>query len=291
MNVWHPTSEGYVIVQGLRVAYRRFGEPGKKGTVLSLHGGPGCPSDYLLPLTDLTRFGYEVVLYDQMGSGKSERVKYADLLTVERHVEEVEGVRRALKLGKVHLFGNSWGGMLALAYALKYQRNLRSLILCGALSSVPVYWRVVERQRSQLPAAVRRTLRKYEAAGDYKNPEYRNAAKAWYGKHILRSRAPEISYSAQGEGGFVYQTMWGPNELVCIGALRYWDVRDRLHEIQVPCLVMDGRYDNVAPEIGRSICKAIKDAKFILFKKSGHRPMWDEREKFTKLVGDFITKV
>jgi proline iminopeptidase len=242
-------------------------------------------------LTDLTRFGYKVVLYDQMGCGKSERVTDPSILTVERHVEEVEGVRTALKLGKVHLFGNSWGGMLALAYALKYQRNLRSLLLSGALSSVPAYWQIVERQKSELPPKILKIIRKYEASRDYKNPEYINAAKAWYGKHILRLITPELSYSMEQCEGFVYQTMWGPNELVCIGALRYWDIRDRLHEIHVPCRVMDGKYDNVVPAIGKSICKSIKDAKFEFFKKSGHLIMWDEREKFTKLVASFIANL
>jgi proline-specific peptidase len=164
--------------------------------------------------------------------------------------------------------------------------------LCGALSSVPVYLQTLEKLKSELPAGILRTVKKYEDVGEFKNPRYLNATRVWYRKHIHRSRAPEISYSTEGERGFVYQTMWGPNEVApCIGALRYWDVRDRLQEINVPCLVMDGRYDNVVPAIGKSICKSIKDAKFEFFKNSGHLPMWDEREKFTKSVGRFITNV
>ena len=112
MKIWHPDAEGYANVLGLRIFYRVFGESGSKGTVLCLHGGPGCASDYMLPLSDLTRFGYKVVLYDQMGTGRSQLPTNKNLLTVEQHVKEIEGVRNALKLGKVHLFGHSWGATI-----------------------------------------------------------------------------------------------------------------------------------------------------------------------------------
>ena len=122
--------EGFVHVRGLRIYYRSEGEP-KKGTVFCLHGGPGLTYDYLAPLFDLANHGYRVVTYDQGGGGKSQAIKNPARYTIESYREEAEGVRKALGLGKVHLLGFSWGGMLAQSYALKYQSKLVSLILSG----------------------------------------------------------------------------------------------------------------------------------------------------------------
>src|SRR4029077_9443387 len=125
MTTWHPSSEGYVKVLGLWIFYMVFGGKGEKGTVLCLHGGPGGTHESLLPMSDLTEFGYRVVLYDQMGCGKSEGPTNKTLLTVEQHLDEIEGVREALQLGNIHLMGESWGGMLGLAYALWHQTKLK----------------------------------------------------------------------------------------------------------------------------------------------------------------------
>ena len=128
--------EGYVKILGFKLFYRMVGRP-TKGTVLCLHGGPGATHDYLLSLEDLAQFGYRVVLIDQLGCGKSDRPRATSLYTIAHNVEEVEGVRTALRLGKVHLMGSSYGGALAIATALKYQRNLRSLIVTGGLERSP----------------------------------------------------------------------------------------------------------------------------------------------------------
>ena len=128
--------EGYVKILGFNLFYRTYGRP-TRGTVLCLHGGPGATHDYLLSLEDLAQFGYRVVLIDQLGCGKSDRPRGTGLYTIAHNVEEVEGVRTALRLGKVHLMGSSYGGALAIATALKYQRNLRSLIVREASRAFP----------------------------------------------------------------------------------------------------------------------------------------------------------
>src|SRR5437879_11841326 len=127
-------TEGYVKILGFKLFYRSYGKP-TKGTLLCLHGGPGATHDYLMSLEDLAQFGYRVVFIDQLGCGKSERPRGTDLYTIAHNVEEVEAVRKALRLGKVHLMGLSYSGALAIATALKYQRNLRSLVIAGGLPS------------------------------------------------------------------------------------------------------------------------------------------------------------
>ncbi|HKM76646.1 MAG TPA: proline iminopeptidase-family hydrolase [Candidatus Bathyarchaeia archaeon] len=293
MGVWHSSSDGYVQILGIRIFYRSFGEPGNKGTVLCLHGGPGAAHDYMLPLTDLAQAGYRVVLYDQMGCGRSELPKNKSLLTVERHVEEVEGVRRELKLGKIHLVGSSCGGMFGLAYALKYQANLRSMTQIGGFASTPFYLAEVEKLKSKLPSKVLKGIKKHEANSDYENPAYLNAVTEFYKRHVCRlpEWPPEVKYSMEQTNGTVYKTMWGPNEFTCIGALRYWDVTDKIHQIKIPCLIITAKYDEVTPNVAKSMHAEIKNSKLVLLDKSAHLCMWDEREKFIEVMRDFLGRL
>ncbi|MGA2200095.1 MAG: alpha/beta fold hydrolase, partial [Nitrososphaerales archaeon] len=141
-------TEGLVKVLGYNLFYKVFTPATVRATIVCLHGGPGATHDYLLAMRDLAKFGYKVVFYDQLGCGNSEMPKDPALFTVERGVEELEAFRHEMGLGKVHLMGSSYGGMLALAYAVKYQRNLRSLITTGGLGSVPLTISEMQRLKS-----------------------------------------------------------------------------------------------------------------------------------------------
>jgi len=286
------SSEGYLNVEGHQFFYRSFGEP-LKGTVLCLHGGPGATHDYMLSLVDLTEFGYRVIFYDQLGCGKSEVPKNTALFTVERAVLEVEGMRKALKLAKINLIGSSWGGMLAIAYALQYQRNLKSMVTVGGLASVPRATAEMHRMKSQLPDDVQTVMKKYEELGDYENPEYLKAVEVFYRKHLCRLNEwpKELVYSLDHISKPVYLTMNGPNEFTIIGNIRYWDVTHLLHKVHVPALITGGRFDEVSPIEARSIHRGIKRSRLVTFQKSSHLPMWEEREKFMRVVGKFLDRV
>jgi proline iminopeptidase len=209
---------GYIRVLGYKLFYKSF-SGGEKGTLLCLHGGPGMTHDYILPLADLAKAGYRVLFYDQLGCGKSALPKNVTLFTIERAVEEVEAFRRAMKLGMVNLMGSSYGGLLAIAYALKYQKNLRSLITTGGLASVPLTVAEMDRMKRQLPRKVQATLQKYEDQGDFENPEYQKAVMVFYKKHLCRlPKWPnELTYTLDHVSKHVYYTMNGPNELTIIG--------------------------------------------------------------------------
>jgi len=286
------TSEGYLNVEGHQFFYRSFGEP-SKGTVLCLHGGPGATHDYMLSLTDLTEFGYRVIFYDQLGCGKSDVPKNTALFTVERAVEEVEIMRKALKLAKINLVGSSWGGMLAIAYALQYQKNLKSMVTIGGLASVPRTTAEMQKMKSQLPDDVQAVMRKYEETGDYENPEYLKAVEVFYRKHLCRLNEwpKELVYSLDHISKPVYLTMNGPNEFTIIGNIRYWDVTHLLHKIHVPTLVTGGKFDEVSPVEARSIHRGIKGSRLVTFQKSSHLPMWEERERFMTVVRKFLDGV
>jgi len=283
--------EDFVEILGYRIFYRIFGEP-TKGTVLGLHGGPGATHDYLLPLTDLTKRGYRVVLYDQLGCGRSELPKDRGLFVMERYVEEVEELRKKLSLGKVHLVGSSCGGQLALGYALKYQKNLKSLTTIGGLHNVLMTFQEMQRLKRALPTEVYETLKKYEQIGDYENPEYLNAVMVFYRKHLCRlpEWPKEVTYSMEHTSKPVYETMNGPNEFTIIGNIRYWDVTSRLHTIKVPSLVTCGKYDEVTPKVARDIHNHIKKSKLVVFPNSSHTAFWEEREKFVEVLTRFLDK-
>lgn len=283
--------EGFASILGFKIFYKQFGRP-EKGEILCLHGGPGSTHDYLLPMADLAKHGYRVTFYDQLGCGRSQVPKDVSLFVPERYVEEVEALRRALGLGKPHVIGSSWGGMLAIAYALKYQRNMRSMTSVGGLHNVPLCVREMQRMKRQLPKEVQVALEKYEAAGDYENQEYVKAVMVFYRKHICRLRdwPAELIYTLDHTSRPVYGTMNGPNEFTIIGNIRYWDVTDQLHRIRVPALILTGRYDEVSPVVGKDMHSHIKGSEFTIFPKSSHLAFWEEREAFMKRVLGFLGK-
>jgi proline iminopeptidase len=283
--------EGFASILGFEIFYKQFGRP-KNGEILCLHGGPGSTHDYLLSMADFAEHGYRVTFYDQLGCGRSQVPMDVSLFVPERYVEEVEALRRALGLGRPHVIGSSWGGMLGIAYALKYQRNMRSLTTVGGLHNVPLCVREMQRMKRQLSEDVQRTLERYEAAGDYENPEYVKAVMVFYKRHICRLREwpPELTYTLEHTSKSVYGTMNGPNEFTIIGNIRYWDVTSQLHKIRVPTLILTGKYDEVSPVVGKDIHSHIKGSEITIFPKSSHLAFWEEREAFMKRVLRFLGK-
>jgi proline iminopeptidase len=230
---------------------------------------------------------------DQLGCGKSDRPRGTSLYTIAHNVEEVEGVRKALRLGKIHLMGSSYGGALAIATALKYQRNLRSLIITGGLASVPLTVREMQRLVTRLSPSARAAIAKYEAAGDYENPKYLAAVMEFYRRYLCRLPVwpREVSYSLEHMSRPVYHTMNGPNEFTIIGTIKDWDVTDQLPKIKVPTLVTVGRYDEVTPVVAKSIHRGIRGSRLVQFEKSSHLAMWEERTRYIEVVRDFLNAV
>ncbi|MDG6954933.1 MAG: proline iminopeptidase-family hydrolase, partial [Nitrososphaerota archaeon] len=229
-------------------------------------------------------------LYDQLGCGRSQVPKDPALFVPEHYVEEVDAFRKEMKLGRPHLIGSSWGGMLAIAYALKYQRNMSTLTTVGGLHSVPLTVREMQRMKEKLPIAVQTTMAKYESLGEYENQEYADAVMVYYKRHLCRLDPwpDEVSYSLEHVSKPVYGTMNGPNEFTITGNIRYWDVTSRLRTIRVPTLVLGGRYDEVSPIVAREIHKHVKGSELTIFPKSSHLPFWEERSAFMKRVLRFL---
>jgi proline iminopeptidase len=196
-------------------------------------------------------------------------------------------------LGKIHVVGSSCGGQLGIAYTLEYQRNVKSLVTIGGLHNVPLTVREIERLKRTLPPDVLKVMDKYEAEGDYENPEYVKAVDLFYHRHLCRlpEWPAEVRYSMDHMSPEVYHTMNGPNEFTIIGNIRYWDSTPRLHTIKVPTLVTSGRYDEVTPRVARDMHSHIKGSKMVIFPKSSHLPFWEERKKFLGVLRRFLDAV
>ena len=195
-----------------------------------------------------------------------------------------------MNLGKVNLFGSSYGGALALQYSLKYQRNIKKLIIAGGMASIPETIAEMNRLKTTLPKEVQDKLAKYEARYAFLHPDYLKATEVFYRNFVCRLQEwPDEVTSAFNDMSIpVYWTMNGPNEFTIIGNLKNWDITARLPEIKVPTLVTVGRYDEVTPRVAETIHKGIAGSKLVVFEKSGHLTMWDEKEGYLKTLREFI---
>ena len=220
-----------------QTAYFVFGDREEAGRLplLCLHGGPGGSHGPLSALAPLAEQGRRVVFFDQLGSGESSRPDDPSLWTVETFVEQVQSVRDGLGLERIHLFGSSWGGMLALEYMFTQPPGVESLILNSTPTSAPRWAIETLRLAAELPPG----LDDKEAEEEFKR------------RHICRlDPEPEVLARARAQfGAQVYETMWGPNEYTVTGTLKGWDVIDRLGELDVPTLVTSGRHDECTPAL------------------------------------------
>jgi len=261
--------------------------------LLLLHGGPGAGHDYLEPLAGL---GAErpVVFYDQLGCGRSDRPDDRSLWRIERFVREVDRVREALGLERVHLLGQSWGGWLAIEYLLSRPRGIVSLVLASTSASIPEFVREAQALKDALPGDLPETLRRHEAAADFRHPAYEAAVMAFYRLHLCRLDPwPDclLRSVANLEGNAVYATLNGPNEFVVNGLLRDWDRTGRLGEIEVPTLITVGRHDEITPACAATLHRGIRGSRMQVFGHSGHVAHLEETDRYLRVVGGFLREV
>jgi L-proline amide hydrolase len=297
MTAATPATEGKIPFHGHHTWYRIVGEGEEAGKLplLVLHGGPGAGHDYLEPLEAMAGTGRRVIFHDQLGCGNSDRPHDPSLWTVPLYVEEVGAVRQALGLERLHLHGQSWGGMLAMEYALTRPGGLASLIVADSPASIPQWVAEANRLRAELPADVQRTLLKHEAAGTTDAQAYQDAMLVFYRRHVCRVDPwPECvtrTFDQLAQNPEVYQTMNGPSEFHVIGTLKDWSIVDRLGEIHAPTLLLSGRFDEATPAIVETIHRGIPGSEWVLFEHSSHMPHVEETERYMRVLGDYLTRI
>ena len=262
-----------------------------------LHGGPGASHDCLANLADLATGGRAVVLYDQLGNGRSTHLpeRGAEFWTVDLFVRELHNLVDALGIrARHHVLGQSWGGFLAQEYALTQPGGLRSLVLADTAASFPDFVAEANALRASLPPEVEATLRRHEAAGTTDDPEYADACQVFYRRHVCRLDPwPDELVEAFAwieRDPTVYHTMNGPSEFHVIGSIRDWQSRDRLGEIAVPTLLVSGRHDEATPALQETLKDGIAGAEWVVFEESSHTPHLEEPERYLQVVGDWLAR-
>lgn len=264
--------------------------------VLLLHGGPGFPHDYLEAMESfLPQAGIEMYYYDQLGVGNSDIPDDPSLWTLDRYTSEVEEVRQGLKLDNFVLYGHSWGGILAIEYALRYQQHLRGLVISNMTAGVQAYLKHEAELRKQwLTREQQAQLAALEAAKDYENPAYKRIVEEiLYPKMMCRLTPwPEPATRAfRLANERIYNQMQGKSEFEVTGNLKDWERWDRLHEIRVKTLTIGSTYDEMAPADMVKMAKIMPNATSAICPEGSHLCMWDDQAAYFGHLLAFLRSV
>lgn len=285
-------TESRIAVPGGTVWAKRVGPSNETASgrpLLVVHGGPGLPHYYLNSLQRLAD-DREVIFWDQLGCGNSERPSNPDLWTMQRSVAELDAVVTALGLNDFHIFGNSWGAMLAQQYLLDIACSAVSFTISNSAASIPAFTANVARLKSELDPATRDAIDRHEAAGTTDSAEYRAAVTTWNETFLCR-RLPwptDLYRAFQNMGTEIFETMFGPSDFHIVGTIRDWDVLDRLSEITVPTLLLAGRFDECSPDHMREMHERIPGSRYEFFENSAHLPFIEEPTRFDRVMREFL---
>ncbi len=290
--------EGYADFRGYRTWFRVTGDlsSGRLPLIVA-HGGPGCTHDYVDSFKDLADTGRAVVHYDQLGNGRSTHLRdaSADFWSVALFLAELDNLIEHLDISDYALLGQSWGGMLGAEHAVRQPAGLKALIIANSPASMDLWCAAANELRQALPTEVQATLLRHEAAGTTDSAEYRAASDVYYARHVCRVQPEPAEVlrtnAAIEDDPTVYHTMNGPTEFHVIGSLRNWSIIERLPRIQVPTLLISGRFDEATPATVQPFADGIRDVRWQIFEQSSHMPHVEEREACMACVGAFLAHV
>ena len=282
-----------------RVWTRRFGN-NPRIKLLLLHGGPGSTHEYFEPCDSyLPAAGVEYYYYDQLGSHYSDQPDHPELWAIPRFVDEVEQVRINLGLDSSNFFllGHSWGGILAVEYALRYQQHLKGLIISNMMASIPEYNRYAQNVlMPTIDPAVLAQIKALEAARDYENPRYMELLMHHhYVYHVLRRPLDDWPDSAtrsfKHTNSKVYIPMQGPSELGASGQLLHWDRTADLSAVTVPTMTIGARHDTMDPNHLQAMAGALPNGRYLYLPEGSHMSMFDDQQRYFSGVIDFLRDV
>jgi proline iminopeptidase len=295
----YTVQQGFIEANGTLIYYEAVG---RGAPLMIVHGGPGASHEYLLPYVLPLMRTNRLIFIDERGSGKSPKLEDPKEYTVANMVEDIEAVRLGLGLGKISLLGHSFGGVLAQAYALKYQKNLSHLILASTFASTKEVNEALARMKSEMDTTDRERLSSLEEAGLFGKGEVwehgrypEEYAKLAWGKGYfpyLYQRRPDPGFDPQssntGTAWDVYREMWGSHgEFVIDGNLKEVEYLDRLSDIKVPTLIVVGDHDECDPQMSKEMHEKIAGSRLVILPSSGHMTFVDQNEEFLKTVREF----
>ncbi|KAE9373128.1 proline-specific peptidase [Stipitochalara longipes BDJ] len=265
--------------------------------VIAIHGGPGSTHHMFTSFTDFTtQYNIPIIFYDQLGCGASthlpEKAGDESFWTEELFINELHNLIARLKFSTYDIIGTSWGGMLASRFASRKPKGLRRLVLSNAPADLKLRYKIADQYRRELPEDVQAVLKEHEEAGTTSSKEYNDAFAAFAKRHVVRiSPLPKELVKAAEEGGrdhTVSLTMSGPHRFKCTGSLRDWSMIGEARKIEVPTLLINGEKEIVSDECLGPFLREIPKVKWVKFSNSAHGPWLEERERFIKVVGEFL---
>lgn len=284
--------EGYLEVTGGKVWYQIHNENANGTPLLVLHGGPGSSCFSLQGLKELA-IERPVILYDQLGCGRSDRPDDDTLWTLDRFVQEVKQIRKALTLDKVHILGHSWGTTLAAAYYFSEPIGISSIIFSSPCLSAPLWEEDQKRNLTKLPPDIQEIIRRSEEDGTTETAEFQHAIEMFNDQFVCRLK-PYPEHLKKGKdyrNPHIYQLMWGPSEFTVKGNLKSFDCTQQLSSISVPTLYTCGRFDEATPESTKYFSDLTPNASFHVFEQSAHMAYVEETEEYLRVMDDFLHTV
>jgi len=289
-NPFLKAGEGYVTVHGGQIWYRILGE-GDETPLLLMHGGPGGTSRSFYLFEKLAK-DRPLILFDQLGTGRSGYHKDTSLLHVNEFVEQVWLLKNELKLNEFYLYGHSWGTALALEYYSAHPTGVKGIIFNSPYFSTAIWEADADTLISALPDAVQEGIKKGEESGDFSDEDYQNANTVYAANYMLRKKAlrsPLDTIRAPGNS-FIYNCMWGPTEFTATGTLKLYNILDKLKKVTVPTLFITGEFDEARPTTVHYFETLVPGSKTIIIKKAGHATMHDNLRANQKAIRDFLNK-
>ena len=283
--------EGFLAVNGGKIWYKVIGN-GDGTPILLLHGGPGSPSYYLNPLAELSE-DRRVIMFDQLGCGRSDRISDTTLMSMDNYVNQVRELVLFLDLKEFYLYGHSWGTMLATDYYLKYPEGIVALIMASPCLSAELWMKDAETLISTLPDSVRTVLQK-NISGEVQDSVALRAAVDFFLKNFYARRTPitqDLDSAHAQTGHNVYRFMWGDNEFFATGTLKDYDRVESLSNIKVPTLYTVGEFDETLPATVRHYQSLTPVSRLKIISGAGHMTMHDNPEEDVRAISEFLRAV
>lgn len=287
--------EGYLPFGKWRTYYRIVGQPSDTAPLVLLHGGPGSSHNYFEVLDELALKSHrQLIMYDQLGCGNSSIPdQHPELYNAQTWVHELGNLREQLHLDKMHLLGQSWGGMLAIIYLCDYHpTGIQSVILSSTLSSASLWSSELHRLIKFLPQGEQKAINDAEANDDFSSPTYQAANRHFMELHTakLNANSPEPLRRPVHGGDKAYLTAWGPNEYCPNGNLHDYEYTDQLIHLTTPALIIDGTNDLCTPLVAKTMADRLPNAEWHLFQGARHMVFAEQTTKYEQLVTNWLNR-
>lgn len=287
--------EGKMPFMGYETYYRIVGSKNEKAPLVLLHGGPGSSHNYFEVLDQLAQAAdRRIIMYDQLGCGHSSIPdNHPELYTKNTWVKELQALRQYLSLSKIHLLGQSWGGMLAIIYMCDYHPvGIQSLILSSTLASASLWSKELHRLIKYLPAKEQAAIHQAELTKNFTASNYLKANTHFMNQHVIdmTKTLPDCVTRKKRGGSVAYATAWGPNEYTPEGNLHDYEYTNKLNQIKTPTLITSGTDDLCTPYIAKSMRDNLPHSQWELFENCGHMPFVEQTDEYIKLLNSWLEK-